>query len=132
MTNSPNYKPEGYNSLSPYLIVKDANQTANMLEQIFDATTTRRYDRPDGTIMHAEMKMDDSIIMISQANEQFPPNQSLLHVYVPDVHAAFQKAIAYGCESVKAPVQEEGDTDIRGMFKDSDENVWAVGMQVNS
>ena len=63
------YKPAGYNSLSPYLIVNGAQKMIDLLKQVFGARDLRRYDHPDGTIMHAEVQIDDSVIMIADASE---------------------------------------------------------------
>ena len=123
------FKPADYNSASPYFVVNDAEQFIDMLSNVFNGKETRRYNRPDGKIMHAEVKIDDSIIMLSDASEQFPPNQLLMHVYVPDADATFNKAIDYGCEAMQQPSQREGDPDRRGMFKDFAGNQWAVGTQ---
>ena len=57
------YKPENYNSVSPYLVVHGAQRMIELLKSIFDAEELRKYDMPDGTIMHAEVRIDDSVIM---------------------------------------------------------------------
>lgn len=125
-----NFKPIGYNSLSPYFIVDGAEKFIDLLKEIFDADELRRYELPDGTIMHAELKIDDSVIMLGNSSEQYPPNQLLLHVYVKDVDATFKKAIDAGCEEIAKPKQQEGDSDKRGSFRDFAGNSWSVGMQV--
>ena len=61
------YKPEDYNSLSPYLIVEDAHKLVDLLKTIFSATELRKFDREDGKIAHVELKLDDSIVMISSS-----------------------------------------------------------------
>ncbi|MEL7119369.1 MAG: VOC family protein [Bacteroidota bacterium] len=123
------YKPEGYNSISPYLVVDGAQKLVNLLKAVFNAEETRRYDKPDGTIGHIELKIDDSIVMLSDATEHFEAMPYMLHVYVPDVYATYNKAIEQGCEPVKAPEREGDDPDVRGMFKDVLGNLWAVGTQ---
>jgi PhnB protein len=125
------FKPAGYNSLSPYFIVNGAQQLINLLKQIFDVAELRRYDMPDGTIMHAEIKIDDSVIMLGDSSEKFPPVPMVMHVYVPDVDATFQKAIDAGCEFVEAPKEREGDPDRRATFRDFAGNMWSVGTQKN-
>lgn len=125
------YEPANYNSVSSYFIVEGAQQMIDLLKQLFGATSLRRYDHPDGKIMHAEVRVDDSVIMIADSTEQYPPNTHLIHVYVPDVDKTFHKALGLGCEAVEAPKQKEGDPDKRGMFSDFGGNIWAVGTQVN-
>lgn len=126
------FKPAGYNSVSPYIISSDAQKLADLLAGIFASTITRRYDLPDGKIMHAEIRIDDSIVMFADSNEKYPPNQSVLHVYVPDVDAVFAKAMAAGCKQLQAAEQKEGDPDKRGTFTDFDGNMWSVSTQQTS
>jgi PhnB protein len=123
------FKPAGYNSVSPYFIVKGAQRLINLLKQIFDAKELRRYDMPDGTIMHAEIQIDDSVIMLGDSSDRFPPVPVVIHVYVPDVDQIFKRAIDAGCEVVEKPKEQEGDPDRRGTFKDFAGNMWSIGMQ---
>jgi PhnB protein len=123
------FKPHGYNSVSPYFIVRDALKFMDLLKVIFEAHELRRYDRPDGTIMHAEMMIDDSVIMLGEASDKFPAVPLVLHVYVPQVDDVFEKAIKAGCEIIEAPKQQEGDPDRRATFKDFGGNMWSIGTQ---
>lgn len=124
------FKPNGYNSVSPYFIVDGAQRLIDLLKQIFDAQESRRYDADGGKIMHAEVRLDDSIIMIGDSSDQYPANKLLIHVYVKDVDATYRKAIAAGCKSLEPPKTRDGDPDKRGMFEDFGGNVWAVGTQM--
>jgi uncharacterized glyoxalase superfamily protein PhnB len=125
------FKPSGYNSLSPYFIVDDCRKMVELLKGIFDAKELRKYEHSDGSIMHMELKIDDSVIMLADSSTEFPANQHLIHVYVPDVKTTFNKAITLGCESVEEPQNKGGDPDMRGTFKDYQGNMWAVGTQLN-
>ena len=129
MKNS--FKPDGYNSASPYFIVNGAQKLADLLKQLFNATELRRYDDHDGRIMHMELRIDDTVIMLSDSTEKYPPNSHLMHVYVPNVDETFQKALNLGCIAIDKPVQKEGDPDKRGMFSDFSGNSWAVATQLN-
>jgi PhnB protein len=80
-----NYKPSGYNSVSPYFIVEEADRFVVLIKQIFKAKELREYRIPDGSIMPAELKIDDSIIILGNASERFPAVPIVMHVYVPDV-----------------------------------------------
>jgi uncharacterized glyoxalase superfamily protein PhnB len=124
-----NFKPEGYNSVSPYLIVDDAQRMIDMLIEVFGGVPLRRFNREDGGIMHAEVRLDDSVVMISQSTAEYPQNNSILHVYVPDVDGTFEKGIAYGCREMSRPVSMDGDPDKRGMFQDFAGNLWSVSTQ---
>lgn len=123
------FKPSGYNSLSPYFVVDGAEKLANLLKKIFQVEELRRYERPDGKIMHMELKIDDSVIMMADSTEQFAANKLLVHVYVPDVDKTFQKAVDAGCEPIEKPVQKEGDPDKRGSFLDFNGNMWSIATQ---
>ncbi len=124
------FKPTGYNSVSPYFIVNGAQKLIDLLKQIFDVTELRRYDMPDGTIMHAELRIDDSVIMLGDSSDKYPPVPIVMHVYVPDAEKTFEKAITVGCEVIERPQQREGDPDRRGTFKDFAGNYWSVGTQL--
>ena len=123
------FKPAGYNSVSPYFIVADAQKFMELLSKLFNAKELRRYNMPDGTIMHAEMQIDDSVIMLGNSSDAYPPITSVMHVYVPNVDEIFEKAIKLGCVSMEAPKEREGDPDRRGTFKDFAGNTWSIGTQ---
>jgi len=123
------YKPAGYNSLSPYFVVDNANQFIDCITYIFDAEITRKYDTPEGKIMHAEARIDDTIIMFANANENYPSNHILVHVYVEDVDSTFQKAMEFGCQPIQEPITRKGDPDKRGSFEDIEGNMWSVATQ---
>ncbi|WP_339698499.1 VOC family protein [uncultured Marixanthomonas sp.] len=126
-----NYKPKNYGSLSPYLIVDNAEKLVDQLTKIFNVTQLRRFDHNDGTIAHIELKLDDSIIMISNSTETYPAHITMLHMYVPDVFKTFKLAINNGCEIIEKPVNKDGDPDTRGSFYDCAGNYWSVSTQTN-
>lgn len=123
------YKPENYNSLSPYLIVDNAQKLVDLLTVIFDAKTLRCFDHENGKIAHIELELDDTIIMISDSTENYGANKTMLHIYVPDVFKTFDKAIKNGCEIIEKPINKPGDPDTRGSFYDFAGNYWAVSTQ---
>ena len=124
------FKPGGYNSVSPYFVVNGAQKLVDLLKELFGASVKRRYDLPDGKIMHLELQIDDSVIMIGDASDRFPVYTHLMHVYVKDVDEIFKKAIKLGCESLYAPNEREGDPNRRGAFKDFAGNTWTVATQL--
>lgn len=124
------FKPAGYTSVSPYFVVNGAQKLIDLMKHIFNATELRRYDKPDGTIMHAEVRIDDSVLMIGDSSEEFPPLPWVIHVYVPNVDGIYKKAVEYGCEIVEEPREREGDPDRRGTFKDFAGNMWSVSTQL--
>ena len=82
------------------------------------ANELRRYERPDGSVMHLELRLDDSVVIISERNDDYPPNKTMLYKYVPDVETTFDLAIANGWEAIEKPVKKGDDPDKRGSFYD--------------
>lgn len=124
------FKPTNYNSVSPYFIVNGAQKFIDLMKQIFDSKELRRFDMPDGSIMHAEIKIDDSVLMLGESSKKFPPVPIVMHVYVPNVDKTFAKAVEAGCEIIERPTEREGDPDRRATFKDFAGNLWSVGTQI--
>lgn len=123
------FKPANYNAVSPYLMVDDATRLIELLTALFGAKVLRRYDKPDGKIMHIEIQIDDSVIMMSDSTSRYPPTYYWMHVYVPDVDATFRRAVELGCEIVDMPDTKDNDPDRRGTFKDFAGNRWSVATQ---
>jgi len=117
------FKPDGYPSLSPYLILRDAEGAIAFMEDALGGTLVRRFDRPDGSLMHAEVRIDDSIVMVGGAGDDWPQTETHLHLYVPDPQALFDRAIAAGAQSVQEPARRDGD-DLRGGVKDACGVTW--------
>jgi uncharacterized glyoxalase superfamily protein PhnB len=124
------FKPAGYTSVAPYLITRGAAQVIDFLRRTFDAKELRRYDAPDGTVHHAEVQLDDTIVMLADGGGDWPPMPAHIHVYVPDVDAAYSRALEAGGESVQAPVRKN-DPDRRGGVKDPGGNTWWISTQVD-
>lgn len=122
----------GYTSLAPYLVVRNAAGLIGFLKEVFGAEELRRMSAPDSDrLMHAELRMDDTVLMLGDCIEgSWPPVECHVHVYVPDVDATYRKALAAGATPVQEPVQK-GDEDKRGGFKDDWGITWWVGTQVD-
>ena len=123
------FKPEGYASLSPYLVVDGAQKLIDFLLATFGAKVTRRFDNEDGSLMHGEIMIDDTVVMLSDASENYPAFPVWLHVYVPDVAATYAKALAAGGISVQEPVKKD-DPDLRAGVQDPTGNTWWLATQV--
>ena len=124
------YKPTSYSTVSPYLVVPDAATTIDFMQRVFSAVELRRFPAPDGQrIMHAEVRIEDSIIMLGDAAEAWPAAPAHVHIYVPDVDAVFQTAIQAGAEPLQQPVKKQ-DEDKRGGFKDRSGTSWWVATKV--
>ena len=123
-------RPAGYPAVSAYLVATGAQSVIDFAVATFGATPLRRFDAPDGTIMHAEFRIDDSVVMIGEAGSQWPSIPAFVHVYVDDVDAVFRRALEAGAVSVQAPTQRPGDRDKRGGVRDQAGNTWWISTQV--
>jgi len=124
------YKPDGYPSVSAYVMVDGAQRVIDFLKKTFDATELRRFDGPEGKISHVEVRIEDSVVMLSDGGGSFPAFPAWLHVYVPDVDATYRRALAAGGVSVQEPQQKQDDPDRRGGVKDPSGNTWWISTQV--
>ncbi|XFA71968.1 VOC family protein [Thermosynechococcaceae cyanobacterium Okahandja] len=123
------YKPDGYNTASPYLIVTDADATIRFLAAVFDAKEIRRFPDENGRLMHSEVRLGDTVVMIADCTDEWSPMPSYVHVYVPDVDDTYQRALTAGASSVQEPVKKKND-DKRGGVKDSGGTTWWIATKV--
>jgi len=123
------YTPEGYSTVSPYLIVSGASATIDFLARVFGATELRRFAADGGGVMHAEVRIGESVVMLADGAEGWPPIPSYVHVYVPDVEDTYRRALEAGATSVQEPVQKD-DEDKRGGVKDSGGTTWWIATRV--
>ncbi len=124
------HKPSGYSTVSPYLIVAGADATIRFLVDVFGAQELRRYPAPDGKLMHAEVRIDDTVIMLADGVDAWPPMPSHVHVYVADVDATYRQALAHGATAVQEPVKKD-DPDKRGGVKDAGGTTWWIATRVD-
>jgi PhnB protein len=125
--------PEGYHTATPYLIIKGAGDAIEFYKKAFGATELLRFAMPDGQIGHAEIKIGDSPIMMADEHPQmgYRSPQSLggspvsIMIYVEDVDAVFNQAIAAGAKSKEA-VQDKFYGDRAGSLEDPFGHVWHV------
>jgi len=123
------YKPQGYTSVSPYLIVDGASRTIDFLVRVFDAVELRRFPDPTGRLMHAEVRIDDTVLMLADGVEGWPPIPAHVHIYVPDVDATYRRALEAGAASVQEPAKKD-DADKRGGVKDARGTTWWIATKV--
>lgn len=125
------YKPENYNSVSPYLIVNGAGDAISFLKHVFDAVELRRFPDKAGKLMHAEVRIDDTVIMLADSTDEWPLTPSHVHVYVRDADAAYRRALQAGATSVQEPRQQQDDDDKRGGVKDASGVTWWIATKVS-
>ena len=125
--------PEGYHSVTPYLIIKGAADAIEFYKKAFGATELFRFPAPDGKIGHAEIKIGDSPIMLADefAEMGYKGPQALggspvsLMIYLADVDTVFNRAVEAGA-SVKEAVQDKFYGDRTGTLTDPFGHVWHV------
>jgi uncharacterized glyoxalase superfamily protein PhnB len=118
--------PEGYHAVTPYLTVRGADRVIEFLKRAFNAEMTHEpMKRPDGSIMHAEVQIGDSRVMIGEESEQSKATSSTLYLYVPDVDSVYQRAVKAGGKTVMEPADMfYGDR--CGGVKDASGNSWMM------
>ena len=116
--------PDGYHTLTPYLCIKGAAQAIEFYKKAFGAEEKVRMAGPNGAVMHAELRIGDSMLMLSDAIQD-PPSLSSLFLYVADVDAAFSRATAAGC-SVNMPLADQFWGDRFGKLVDPFGIRWAM------
>lgn len=124
------HKPEGYSTVSPYLIVDGASETIEFVVRVFDGVPLRRFADESGKLVHAEVLIDDTVVMVADGVEGWPPMPSHVHVYVADVDATYRRALEAGASSVQEPVQRD-DPDKRGGVKDAGGTTWWIATKVD-
>lgn len=129
MPDMSDWKPSAYPSVSPYLICREPERLIAFLTTVFDSSLERRFDRPDGSLMHAEVRIDDSIVMIGGGATEFLSSEVHLHVYVADAQAIYDRAMAAGAAPVQPPARKSSDDDLRGGFRDPAGHIWWVATQ---
>lgn len=98
--------PEGFHSVTPYMVVRGARELIEFLKQAFGATEGHRTEQPDGTIMHAQLKIGDSPLMIAEGQGQWKPMPCAIYLYVKDTDATYKQALAAGGKSLMAPADQ--------------------------
>lgn len=98
--------PQGYGTVTPYLIVPDAAAQIDFLRAAFGAEETGRFADPDGRVMHASVTIGDSAVMLGEATDEWKPMPCVLHLYVEDTDAVYARAIAAGARSLREPADQ--------------------------
>lgn len=92
-----------YRTVTPYLIVADADAELRFLTAAFGAVATLVSRRDDGSVMHAELTIGDSQLMLGQGNAAWPPKAAALYLWVPDVDGTYERALAASATSESTP-----------------------------
>jgi PhnB protein len=121
--------PDGYNTVTPYLTVRGVRRLLEFVTRAFGAEVKFQMPGPDGGVAHAEFRVGDSMVMCGEARDEWPPMPATLYLYVPDVDAVFQRAVAAGAEVVR-PLADQFYGDRSGGVKDPCGNQWWVATHV--
>lgn len=106
MTEQVKYRPEGYHTVTPYLVVRDAEGLMKFVKQVFHAEEVERMEHADGRIRHAELRIGDSIIMLGEALDDSARMPAMLYLYLEDITPVYQRALAAGARSLREPTDE--------------------------
>ena len=137
--NKVNYIPKGYNSISPYLVVKGAAKAIEYYKKVFGATVVVRMDQPDGKVGHAELQIGDSRVMLAEENPSMGQGHVSasgigaspvsLYLYIPDVDRVIERAVDEGAKVLK-PVQDQFYGDRTGFIQDPFGHLWGVATHI--
>jgi PhnB protein len=98
--------PEGFHTVTPYLVVQGVPKLLDFLKQAFDAQEIMRMPRPDGAIMHAEVRIGDSAVMMGEAMGEHKPMPGAIYLYVADTDATYKRALQAGASSTMEPAEQ--------------------------
>jgi PhnB protein len=129
MTTKVKPVPDGYHTVTPYIVVPGVAKLIDFAKQAFGATEVHVSKLPDGSVMHAEIKIGDSIIMMGDGGAAFKTFLAMLHLYMDDVDAVYQRAIQAGGKSLREPTDQfYGDRS--AAVEDSFGNQWWIATHV--
>lgn len=139
MTGIVSTPPTGYHSVTPYLALRNTLAAIDFYRRAFGAELLMKLEMPDGKIAHAEIRIGNSVLMMSEESEQWGNLSPLtlgnspvfLMIYVPDVDAAFARAIAAGATQVR-PVEDQFYGDRAGTLKDPFGYQWTLATHVEN
>ena len=119
-------KPEGFTAVTPFLFPQNASRMIEFLERAFGATLVEEPDRnPEGRVMHATVRIGDSVVEMGEAHGQWQPIPMGLHLFVSDADAVFERALRAGA-TVHTPMQDTPYGQRGGAVNDGFGNFWYI------
>ncbi len=122
--------PDGYGAVTPYLIVEGVAELVSFLERAFGAKASGLLDRPDGSVMHAEVRIGDSAVMMGEPMGEFGPMPASLFLYVEDCDATYARALEAGGVSVMEVTTMHHAGERYGGVLDPSGNIWWIATHV--
>lgn len=95
--------PDRFHTVTPVLTVQRSAKLIDFMKQAFDAKELYRLDGPNGTVMHAELQIGDSMVMVGEATDQWKPMPATVALYVEDTDGWYRRAVQAGASSVREP-----------------------------
>lgn len=117
--------PEGYQQAIPYLVVSDATAQLEFLVNVFDGKKLDVMTGPDGSVVHGEVKIGDSVIMIGQAMKDQPTRSTMIYLYMEDCDKYFNRAKEAGAKVI-SELEDQFYGDRHGAVEDSNGNHWYI------
>lgn len=121
--------PPGFASVTPYFIVRKADQFVSFLVNGLGGVEALRHLRPDGHIANAQVVLGTSTVMVSEASLEYPPMPASLYLYVANADAAVAVALSHGA-SLVLPVSDMPYGDRQGGVKDPHGNLWWLSQRL--
>ena len=137
--SATSHLPAGYHTVTPAIIVRGAAAAIEFYQRAFGAEVVDRMDGEDGSVMHAELRFGDSMVMLGDENPEWGSKSPLstngnpgsLHLYVPDVDAVFARAVAAGA-TVTQPLDDAFWGDRYGKVRDPFGHDWGIATRVRT
>ncbi len=137
MVSGVNPVPEGFHTVTPYMVIKEAARAIEFYKEVFGAREIFRLEDSDGGIRHAEVVIGNSPVMITDESSEFGmsgPEPSIIppvniFLYVEDADAVFERAIAAGATEL-VPMEDAEDGDRRGGVTDPFGHVWHIATHI--
>jgi PhnB protein len=129
LSSKPKPIREGFHAITPYLFAPDAAGLIKFISAAFAGEETYRKERPEGAIIHAEMRVGDSMLMLGEATPQFGPMPTSIYLYVADSDSVYRRALSSGGISV-FPIMTLPNGERYGGVKDPFGNIWWIATHV--
>jgi PhnB protein len=125
MSFPTSYMPEGFTTVTPFIMVENAQQVVNFVKRAFDAEEISVLRAEDGTLQHAQIRIGNGIFLIGDTMGEHPAMPATLYLYVADCDCHYERGLGAGGESVSEPTDQfYGDRNAG--IKDPCGNIWWI------